>query len=49
VLLTSAFVPAHTGDTRSLMFKHSNHGDTPLTLTEKQLARIRLSPLCRAI
>jgi hypothetical protein len=38
-----------TGDTRNLMFKHSNHGDNPLTLTEKQLARIRLSSLCRAI
>ena len=49
VLLTSAFVPAHTSDTRNLMFVHSNHGDNPLALTEKQLARIRLSPLCRAI
>jgi hypothetical protein len=38
-----------TGDTRNLMFKHPNHGDNPLTLTEKKLARIRLSSLCRAI
>ncbi len=49
VLLTSTFAPAHTVSPRNLMFATSSNGTEPLTLTEKQLARIRSSPLCRAI
>jgi hypothetical protein len=48
VLLTPAFVPVHTASRQNLMYAYSSNGPTPLTLTEKQLAQIRLSPLCRA-
>lgn len=49
VLLTSVFAPVHTNDARNLMFPTSSNGATPLTLTDKQLAQIRASPLCRAL
>jgi hypothetical protein len=49
VLLTSVFSPTHTGSTRNLMFPDSNKGPTPPALTEKQLATIRNSPLCRPV
>ena len=49
VLLTSTFSPVHANDQRNLMFPTSSNGGTPLTLTDKQLARIRTSPLCRTI
>jgi hypothetical protein len=47
VLLTSSFVPVHTVSPRNLMFA-GNWTAVP-TLTEKQVAKIRSSPLCRAI
>jgi len=49
VLLTSTFSPVHSGSPRNLMFANSSNGPTPLALTEKQLARMRSSPLCRAV
>lgn len=49
VLLTSTFSPTHTDDQRNLMFPTSSSGNTTLTLTDKQLTRIRASPLCRAV
>jgi len=49
VLLTSTFAPVHANDQRNLMFPTSSNGETPLTFTEKQLARIRTSPLCQVI
>lgn len=49
VMLTSAFVPVHSGSPRNLMFGTSSNGTVPLTLTEKQLLKIRSSPLCRVI
>ena len=49
VLLTSGFAPVHSGSTRNLMFGTSSNGPTPLALTDKQIAKIRASPLCRAI
>jgi Putative peptidoglycan binding domain len=49
VLLTSTFSPAHSGSPRNLMFATSSNGPTPLALTDKQLARMRSSPLCRAV
>jgi len=48
VLLTSTFVPVHTGSPRNLMFA-GNWTSSPPTLTEKQLAKIRSSLLCHAI
>lgn len=48
VLLTRSFIPTHTSDSRNLMHPASNHTLTPPTLTEKQLAKIRRSPLCHA-
>jgi hypothetical protein len=48
VLLTKTFVPVHTLSPRNLMFG-GNWTTTPPTLTEKQLAKIRSSPLCHAI
>jgi hypothetical protein len=49
VLLTSSFVPQHTVSPRNLMFATSSQDAEPRTLTDKQLARIRSSPLCRSI
>ena len=49
VLLTSSFSPVHTGSPRNLMYPTSSNGQEPLTLTEKQLAKIRASPLCRQL
>ena len=49
VLLTSTFSPTHTASRANLMFPTSSNGAIPLTLTDKQLARIRASPLCRTI
>jgi hypothetical protein len=49
VLLTSAFAPVHSGSPRNLMFATSSNGPTPLALTEKQLAKMRSSPLCRTV
>jgi len=46
VLLTPFFSPIHTNDMRNLMYMGSHRGSTPPTLTEKQLAQIRRSPLC---
>ena len=48
VLLTSTFVPVHTVSPRNLMFA-GDWTSSPPTLTEKQIAKIRSSPLCRAI
>ncbi len=48
VLLTSTFVPVHTVSPRNLMFA-GNWTVSPPTLTEKQLAKMRSSPLCHAI
>ena len=48
VLLTSTFVPVHTLSPRNLMFAGDWTGSVP-TLTEKQTAKIRSSPLCRII
>ena len=49
VLLTSTFVPVHTSSQRNLMFATSSNGAETLTLTDKQLARVRSSPLCRPL
>jgi hypothetical protein len=49
VLLTRNFIPSHTRDRGNLMFAESLYGATPPTLTEKQLARIRRSPLCHPV
>jgi len=49
VLLTSSFSPTHTSSQRNLMFPTSNQGRESLTLTEKHLATIRSSPLCRQL
>ena len=49
VLLTSTFAPTHSSSPRNLMFATSSNGATPLTLTEKQLAKIKASALCRPI
>jgi hypothetical protein len=49
VLLTSTFSPVHSTDKRNLMFAFSSNGPEPLTLTDKQLAKIRTSPFCRTI
>jgi hypothetical protein len=48
VLLTSTFVPVHTVSPRNLMFA-GNWATSPPTLTEKQTAKVRSSPLCHAI
>jgi hypothetical protein len=48
VLLTSTFLPIHTVSPRNLMFG-GNWATEPPTLTEKQTAKVRSSPLCRAI
>ena len=48
VLLTPAFPQVHSASPRNLMFA-GNWTSTPPTLTEKQLAKIRSSPLCHAI
>jgi peptidoglycan hydrolase-like protein with peptidoglycan-binding domain len=49
VMLTSTFSPVHSGSPRNLMFAFSSNGGTPLALTEKQLARMRVSPVCHAV
>ena len=49
VLLSSTFNPVHTNSQRNLMFPTSSNGSVPLTLTDKQLTRMRASPLCRVI
>jgi putative peptidoglycan binding protein len=49
VLLTSSFVPVHTLSPRNLMFAGTWTGSGPPTLTERQTAKIRSNPLCRAI
>ena len=48
VLLTPNFIPTQSMDRRNLMFAGPNEELTPPTLTEKQLAKIRRSPLCHA-
>ncbi len=49
VLLTSSFTPEHTISPRNLMFSTSSTAPEPPAFTEKQLKRIRESPLCRTI
>ena len=49
VLLTSSFAPVHTQSPRNLMFAGNWAAPGPPTLTERQLAKIRSSPLCRGI
>jgi hypothetical protein len=49
VLLTSSFRPEHTASPRNLMFRTSSQDLEPRTLTEKQTAKIRSSPLCQPI
>ena len=49
VLLTSSFNPVHAGDQRNLMHATTTGETYSPTLTDKQLARMRASPLCRAI
>ncbi len=49
VLLTKAFSPVHSTSPRNLMFGTSSNGPTTLALTEKQLLKMRSSPVCRAV
>ena len=49
VLLTSSFDPVHSDSKRNLMYFAPSGDATPLTFTEKQLGKIRSSPLCRTI
>jgi len=49
VLLTSSFTPVHINDRRNLMHPISRSlASTPI-LTDRQVAKIRSSPLCKAI
>ena len=49
VLLTSTFNPVHAGDQRNLMHATATGENYSPTLTDKQLARMRASPLCRTV
>jgi peptidoglycan hydrolase-like protein with peptidoglycan-binding domain len=49
VLLTSGFNPVHALDQRNLMHATATGEKYAPTLTEKQLAKIRASPLCRML
>ncbi len=49
VLLSSAFNPVHTQDTRTLMFPNSGVQPTTPVLTDRQVRQIRSSPCCRTI
>lgn len=48
VLLGSAFAPVHVHDTRNLMNVTTSTITSRPTFTDKQLAQIRRSPVCRA-
>ena len=47
VLLTSSFAPVHNSDRRNLMHATEPFLSTIPVLTDRQVAQIRLSPLCR--
>lgn len=49
VLLGSAFAPVHVRDTRNLMNVTTGTITSRPTFTDKQLAQIRRSPVCRAV
>lgn len=49
VLLGSGFTPVHTNDTRSVMYKKAAYRASTPTLTEKQLAVIRASTVCKTL
>jgi hypothetical protein len=49
VLLSSSFVPVHIEDRRNLMHPISRSLATTPILTDRQVAQMRKSPLCRAV
>ena len=46
VLLTPAFIPVHSSDTKNLMYAFSSKSTTTPVLTDAQVTQIKKSPCC---